>query len=62
MFKYGKIRGENMTEIIHMNCLGALCESIDTIPSKIKSKTTMRPYDVTCTKCIKILKERKILR
>ena len=49
-------------ELIHMNCLGVLCESIYVRPSKIKPKTTMRPHDVTCPKCIEKLKELKIIR
>ncbi len=56
----GKIRSvvkcEYVKEIIHMACLGLLCEKLG--ESKIVSpKSTMRLRDVTCPKCIEILKK-----
>ena len=48
-------------EVIHMGILGLLCEKLG-IPQLKNPKVTMRPKEVTCEKCIKILKERKILK
>jgi len=58
-----------MTEIVHMSCLGILCESIDKhySVSKITKEeynkvTTFNINKVTCSKCIEILKKENILR
>jgi len=48
-------------EVIHMGILGLLCEKLG-MPQLKNPKVTMRPKEVTCEKCIKILKERKILK
>ena len=48
-------------EVIHMGILGLLCEKLG-IPQLKNPKVTMRPKEVTCEKCVKILKERKILK
>jgi len=41
-------------ELIHMSCLGLLCERLGE-PKLVKPKVTMKPYDVTCPKCREIL-------
>jgi len=48
-------------EVIHMRILGLLCEKLG-IPQLKNPKITMQPKEVTCEKCIKILKEIKILK
>ncbi len=54
---------KDMDETIHMSCLGLLCEKLDVIHyQRSKPKVTLRPNEVTCDKCIKILKEQKILK
>ncbi len=53
-----------------MSCLGALCEPPESKHIKTEGMTkeeynslfTLRPTEVTCLKCIKILKEQGILR
>ena len=52
---------EKEEEVIHMGILGLLCEKLG-IPQLKNPKVTMRPKEVTCEKCIEILKERKILK
>ena len=52
---------EEEEEVVHMSCLGLLCEKLG-MPQLKNPKVTMRPKEVTCEKCIKILKERKILK
>lgn len=50
-----------ITEFIHMRLLGILCEKIGE-PRMYAPMTTMRPREVTCPRCIKIMYERGILR
>jgi len=52
---------KEVEEVIHMGILGLLCEKLG-MPQLKNPKVTMRPKEVTCEKCIKILKERKILK
>lgn len=50
-------------EVIHMSCLGLLCEKLGIIHYQRESpKVTLRPNQVTCPKCIEIMKEIKILK
>ena len=44
-----------MEELIHMGCLGILCEKLGE-PKILKPKVTLRPLNVTCPKCKEILK------
>ena len=44
-----------MEELIHMSCLGILCEKLGK-QKILKPKVTTRPTDVTCPKCKEILK------
>lgn len=50
-----------MEEKIYLNILGLLCEPIGTFHED-KPKTTLRLKEVTCEKCIEIMKKQDILR
>ncbi len=49
-------------EDTHFSCLGLLCEPLGSDTITLNAKKTMRPNEVTCLKCIKILITQGVLK